>query len=180
MSHFFIYYTRRITILFRFDLFPTGSWRAKLRFQPTNNIGEVNVLYARNNRCQQMFQNNDNMKDNGDDNEEVDDDVVLQVIYNDNNFSPTFKVSIRFGNSFDTNRVELTNVTCQGFDSVSRLLLFLSFFLHLHEIVEGLYFYFSLSVYVCVCVCVCVCLSVRLLTKCRSNRYTDFDAVFAK
>ena len=32
----------------------------------------------------------------------------------------------------------------------------------------------------CVCVCVCVCLSVRLLTKCRSNRYTDFDAVFAK
>ena len=52
------------------------------------------------------------------------------------------------------------------------------FFLHLHEIVEGLYFYFSLSV--CVCVCVCVCLSVRLLTKCRSNPDTDFDAVFVK
>ena len=47
-------------------------------------------------------------------------------------------------------------------------------FLHLHEIVEGLYFHFSLSV------CVCVCVSVRLLTKCRSNRYTNFDAVFAK
>ena len=47
-------------------------------------------------------------------------------------------------------------------------------FLHLHEIVEGLYFYFSLSV------CVCVCVPVRLLTKCRSNSYTDFDAVFAK
>ena len=46
--------------------------------------------------------------------------------------------------------------------------------LHLHEIVEGLYFYFSLSV----CACVCVC--VRLWTKCWSNRYTDFDAVFAK
>ena len=31
--------------------------------------------------------------------------------------------------------------------------------------------------FVCVCVCVCVCLSVRLWTKCRSNRYSDFDAV---
>ena len=34
--------------------------------------------------------------------------------------------------------------------------------------------------FICVWVCVCVCLSVRLLAKCRSNRYTDFDAVFAK
>ena len=33
---------------------------------------------------------------------------------------------------------------------------------------------------VSVCLSVCVCLSVRLLTKCRSNRYTDVDAVFAK
>ena len=32
----------------------------------------------------------------------------------------------------------------------------------------------------CVCVCVCVCVSVRLLIKCWSNSYTDFDAVFAK
>ena len=30
-------------------------------------------------------------------------------------------------------------------------------YLHLHEIVEGLYFYFSLSLCVCVCVCVWVC-----------------------
>ena len=43
--------------------------------------------------------------------------------------------------------------------------------LHLHKIMERLYFYFSLSI----CLCVCVCLSVRLWTKCRSNRYTDFD-----
>ena len=34
--------------------------------------------------------------------------------------------------------------------------------------------------FVCLSVCVCVCLSVRLWTKCRSNRYTDFDAVFAE
>ena len=33
-----------------------------------------------------------------------------------------------------------------------------NYFLHLHEVVEGLYFYFScLSVCVCVCLCVCVC-----------------------
>ena len=31
-------------------------------------------------------------------------------------------------------------------------------FLHLHEIVEGLYFHCSLSVCVCVCVCVRLCL----------------------
>ena len=31
-----------------------------------------------------------------------------------------------------------------------------------------------------VCLCVCVCVSVRLLKKCRSDCYTDFDAVFAK
>ena len=48
--------------------------------------------------------------------------------------------------------------------------------LHLHEIVEGLYFHFSLSV------CVCVCLSVRhfLWTKFQPNGCTDLDAVFAK
>ena len=44
-------------------------------------------------------------------------------------------------------------------------------------------FIFSLK-FVClcvqVCVCVWVCVSVRLLTKCRSNSYTDFDAVFDK
>ena len=32
-------------------------------------------------------------------------------------------------------------------------------FLHLHEIVEGLYFHCSLSVCLCVCVCLSVCLS---------------------
>ena len=36
-------------------------------------------------------------------------------------------------------------------------------FLHLHEIMEGLYFYFSLSVSMCVCVCTSVCLSVSTL-----------------
>ena len=37
--------------------------------------------------------------------------------------------------------------------------------LHLHEIVEGLYFHCSLSVClsVCVCVCVCVCVSGSFL-----------------
>ena len=54
-------------------------------------------------------------------------------------------------------------------------------FLHLHEIVEGLYFYFSLSV--CLCVCVCVCVSVCpefLWTKFQPNGCTDLDAFFAK
>ena len=48
-------------------------------------------------------------------------------------------------------------------------------FLHLHEIVEGLYFYFSLSVclYVCVivCVCVCVCVSVNKIPAERMHQF---------
>ena len=64
--------------------------------------------------------------------------------------------------------------------------------LHLHEIVEGLYFHFSLSVCLCVCVsvclcvCVCVCVSVCLCvrhflwTKFQLNGCTDLDAVFTK
>ena len=50
-------------------------------------------------------------------------------------------------------------------------------FLHLHEIVEGLYFHFSLSV--CLCVCVSVCPDF-LWTKFQPNGCTDLDAVFAK
>ena len=57
-------------------------------------------------------------------------------------------------------------------------------FLHLHEIVEGLYFHCSLSVclFVWVSVCVSVCLCVRhfLWTKFQPNGCTDLDAVFAK
>ena len=48
-------------------------------------------------------------------------------------------------------------------------------FLHLHEIVEGLYFHFSLSV----CVCLCVCPTL-LVNKFQPNGSTDLDAVFAK
>ena len=52
-------------------------------------------------------------------------------------------------------------------------------FLHLHEIVEGLYFHFSLSV--CLCVCLSVCVSdVSLWTKFQPNGWTDLDAVFTK
>ena len=51
-------------------------------------------------------------------------------------------------------------------------------FIHLHEIVEGLYFHCSLSV--CLCVCVCVCDRICLWTKFQPNRWTDLDAVFAK
>ena len=46
-------------------------------------------------------------------------------------------------------------------------------FLHLHEIVERLYFHCSLST---VCVSVWIC----LWTKFQPNRWTDWDAVFAK
>ena len=41
-------------------------------------------------------------------------------------------------------------------------------FLHLHEIVEGLYFHFSLSV------CVCVCLSGFLVNKIPAERMHRF------
>ena len=51
------------------------------------------------------------------------------------------------------------------------------FFLHLHEIVEGLYFHFSLSV--CVSVCLSVCPEF-LWTKYQPNGCTDLNAVFAK
>ena len=33
-------------------------------------------------------------------------------------------------------------------------------YIHLHEIVDGLYFQFSLCVCVCVCLCVCMCVCV--------------------
>ena len=46
-------------------------------------------------------------------------------------------------------------------------------FLHLHEIVERLYFHFSLSV----CLCVCPALPVNEIP---AERMNDFDAVFAK
>ena len=55
----------------------------------------------------------------------------------------------------------------------------ISVFLHLHEIVEGLYFHCSLSVCLCVCVCVCVCPDF-LWTKFQPNGCTDLDAIFAK
>ena len=48
--------------------------------------------------------------------------------------------------------------------------------LHIHEIVEGLYFHCSLSV----CVCVCLCVQFFLWTKFQPNGCTDLDAVFAK
>ena len=44
------------------------------------------------------------------------------------------------------------------------MLLVFFIFLHLHEIVEALYFHFSLSV--CLCVCLCVCVSG---TSCEQN-----------
>ena len=51
--------------------------------------------------------------------------------------------------------------------------------LHLHEIVEGLYFHFSL--FVCLSVCLSVCVSdIFLLTKFQPTGWTDLDAVFAK
>ena len=53
--------------------------------------------------------------------------------------------------------------------------------LHLHEIVEGLYFHCSLSV--CLCVCLSVCLSVcpvNLVNKIPAERMHRLDAVFAK
>ena len=47
-------------------------------------------------------------------------------------------------------------------------------FLHLHEIVERLYFHWT------VCLCVCECGRLSLWTKFQPNGWTDLDAVFAK
>ena len=49
---------------------------------------------------------------------------------------------------------------CRGVNDLKKKVFNHCMSLHLHEIVEGLYFYLSLSVCVCVCVCVsmCVCL----------------------
>ena len=46
-------------------------------------------------------------------------------------------------------------------------------FLHLSEIVEGLYFHCSLSVSVCMCVCVCVCPAL-LVNKIQAERMHRF------
>ena len=48
--------------------------------------------------------------------------------------------------------------------------------LHLHEIVEGLYFHSSLSV----CLSVCLCVRLCLRTKFQPNGCTDLEAVFVK
>ena len=50
--------------------------------------------------------------------------------------------------------------------------LFLSVLLHLHEIVEGLYFHCSLSV------CVCVCVSRILVNKIPAERMHRFERNF--
>ena len=55
-------------------------------------------------------------------------------------------------------------------------ILYLFTFLHLDQIVEGLYYHCSLSVCLSVCLCVWLC----LWTKFQPNGYTDMDAVFAK
>ena len=52
----------------------------------------------------------------------------------------------------------------------------LRLFLHLHEIVDGLYFHCWLSV----CVSVCVFVSECLWTKFQPNGCTDLNAIFAK
>ena len=53
------------------------------------------------------------------------------------------------------------------------------FFLHLHEIVEGLYFHCSLSV--CVCVCVSVCLSVCVSgTSCEQNSSRTDEPIWTR
>ena len=51
-----------------------------------------------------------------------------------------------------------------------------SIFLHLHEIVEGLYFYFSLSV--CVSVCLSLCVSNFLVNKIPAERMHRFGRGF--
>ena len=52
--------------------------------------------------------------------------------------------------------------------------------LHLHKIVEGLYFHCSLSVCRSVCLSVCLCVRLCLWTKFQPNKWTYLDAVFAK
>ena len=52
-------------------------------------------------------------------------------------------------------------------------------FLHLHKIVEGLYFT-AVGVCVSVCLCLSVCLSVCQWTKFQLNVCTDLDTVFAE
>ena len=49
-------------------------------------------------------------------------------------------------------------------------------FLHLHEIVEGLYFHSSLSV--CLCVCLSVCVSEFLVNKIPAERMHRFGRSF--
>ena len=51
-------------------------------------------------------------------------------------------------------------------------------FLHLHEVVEGLYFHCSLSV--CVSVCLSVCVSGNSCEQNSVKGCTDLDAIFAK
>ena len=56
-----------------------------------------------------------------------------------------------------------------------------SAFLHLHEIVEGLYFHSSLSVCLCVCVSVCLCVCVSgsfLVNKIPAERVHRFGRGF--
>ena len=65
---------------------------------------------------------------------------------------------------------KLVRVTILGFLNVTQTWIVV---LHLHEIVEGLYFHFSLSA------CVSVCPDF-LWTKFKPNEWTDLDAVFAK
>ena len=50
-------------------------------------------------------------------------------------------------------------------------LTFLEYFLHLHEIVEGLYFHCSLSVCLSVCVCVSGCILVNKIPAERMHRF---------
>ena len=66
--------------------------------------------------------------------------------------------------------------------TISRILIqicMLRAFLHLHEIVEGLYFHCSLSVCVCVCVCLSVCVSGWILVnKIPAERMNRFGCGF--
>ena len=53
---------------------------------------------------------------------------------------------------------------------------FLPILLHLHEIVEGLYFHFSLSV----CLCVCLCVRRFLVNKIPAERMNRFGCGFGE